>query len=91
MSEHVHADVSPLDRVAFRVNGLAVLDPIEPGHSVLVPAPPMIAARAVEAEPDDAENLYAQEAVESSDTYRPDADRMEHERQSRLMRWQAQP
>lgn len=40
-------------------DSLAVLDPIEPGYSVRIPTAPVIAARAVEAEPDDAENLYA--------------------------------
>ena len=82
---------SPVERVAFFEHGFAVLDPIEPGYSVRVPAAAMFAARAVEAVPDDTESLYAEEVVEGSDTYRPDADRMEHERQSRLRRWQAQP
>jgi len=82
--------VSAVERVAFRVNGLAVLDAIEPGYSVKIPARPALAAGADEAEADAAPytNEQARIVVENSD--RLDLDAMEHERQSRLSRWQVQ-
>lgn len=71
--------------------GLPVLDPIEPGYSVRVPARPVNAAGALEPVGDDTPYTDAQALVVVDESDRVDLDAMEHERQSRLARWQRQP
>ncbi len=74
----------------LRVNGFAVLDPIEPGYSVRAPTPADLAARTLEAIADSLAYTDEQAGVVVEDSDRIDPDVMEHTRQSRLRAWQEQ-
>jgi hypothetical protein len=74
----------------LRRHGFAVLDPIEPGYSVRAPTLAVLTASADEAVRDDTPYSDAEARIVVDQSDRIDLDVMEHERQSRLSRWQDQ-
>ena len=72
-------------------NPFTVLDPIEPGYSVRGPTSAVLPAGADEAVGDDAAYSDAEAHIVVDQSDRIDLDVMEHERQSRLSRWQRLP